>query len=116
MTIRECYESVGSDFDDVLGRLGSENLIRRFAVKFLDDKTFEELENSMHTADGETAFRAAHTLKGVCLNLGFTALGKASSELTEALRGPRHTNGCEQLFANVETEYNRLFSALQALD
>ena len=48
MTIRECYESVGSDFDDVLGRLGSENLIRRFAVKFLDDKTFEELENSMN--------------------------------------------------------------------
>ena len=116
MTIRECYESVGSDFDDVLGRLGSENLIRRSAVKFLDDKTFEELENSMNAADGETAFRAAHTLKGVCLNLGFTALGKASSELTEALRGSRNTNGCEYLFTNVETEYNRLISALQALD
>lgn len=116
MTIRECYETVGSDFDDVLGRLGSENLIRRFAVRFLDDKTFQELEESMKTADGETAFRAAHTLKGVCLNLGFTALGKVSSELTEALRGPKKTDGCEPLFANVETEYNKLVSALQALD
>lgn len=116
MTIRECYESVGSDFDEVLGRLGSEKLIHKFAVKFLDDKTFQELKESMRTADGETAFRAAHTLKGVCLNLGFSALGKVSSELTEALRGPRKTDGCEQLFASVESEYDRLICVLKALD
>ena len=27
MTVRECYEKIGSDFDKVLGRMGSEALV-----------------------------------------------------------------------------------------
>lgn len=34
MNIKECYDSIGADFEDVLGRLGSEKLIERFALKF----------------------------------------------------------------------------------
>ena len=34
----------------------------------------------------ELAFRAAHTLKGVCMNLGFDHLYKLSFEITESLR------------------------------
>ena len=34
----------------------------------------------------ELAFRAAHTLKGVCMNLGFDHLYKPSFEITESLR------------------------------
>ena len=37
MTIKECCEKVGSDYDGVLKRLGSEALVKRFAVKFLND-------------------------------------------------------------------------------
>ena len=47
MTVRECYEKIGSDFDKVLGRMGSEALVKRFAVKFLEDKSFEELTESL---------------------------------------------------------------------
>ena len=39
------------------------------------------------SADAKTAFRAVHTLKGVALNLGLTALAGVCSEMTEALRG-----------------------------
>ena len=60
MTVRECYEKIGSDFDKVLGRMGSEALVKRFAVKFLEDKSFEELTESLKEKDGEDAFRAAH--------------------------------------------------------
>ncbi len=42
MTIKECYEKVGSDYDGVLKRLGSEALVKRFAVKFLNDPSFQE--------------------------------------------------------------------------
>lgn len=87
MTIKECYEKVGSDYDGVLKRLGSEALVKRFAVKFLNDPSFQELTDGLAAQDGEKAFRAAHTLKGVCLNLGFTELYKVSAELTEVLRG-----------------------------
>ena len=31
MTMQECYEAIGGNYEDVLGRLHSEALIRRFA-------------------------------------------------------------------------------------
>lgn len=44
MTVRECYEELGSDFDKVLSRLVSEALVKKFALKFLDDPSFGQLE------------------------------------------------------------------------
>lgn len=116
MTIKECYESVGARYEEVLHRFGTEELVERFALKFLKDTTFQELEKKMQEADGEEAFRAAHTLKGVCLNLGFTALGEASSVLTEAMRNTRDTKGCEELMDKVSVEYKKLTDILQRLD
>lgn len=40
----------------------------------------------MSEKDYGEAFRMAHTLKGICLNLIFDRLSKSLSELTEALR------------------------------
>ena len=37
MTLKEAYESVESNYDNVLKRLGSEGMIKRFAVKFIDE-------------------------------------------------------------------------------
>ena len=36
MTVKECYEQMGADYEDVLGRLRNETLIRKFAKKFLE--------------------------------------------------------------------------------
>ena len=33
MTIQECYEAIGGDYEDVLGRLRSEALIRKIYIK-----------------------------------------------------------------------------------
>ncbi len=87
MTVKECYEQMGSDYEGVLGRMGSEAMIKRFALKFLQDPSFNNLKENLEKNDGEEAFRAAHTLKGVCLNLGFDELYEASAEITEKLRG-----------------------------
>lgn len=46
-------------------------MIRKFAVKFPEDKSFAELTKALEQGDVETAFRAAHTIKGLCLTLGF---------------------------------------------
>ena len=40
MTVKECYEQMGADYEGVLGRLRSEVLIKKFAKKFLDDGSF----------------------------------------------------------------------------
>lgn len=101
MTIRECYDELGLDFDAVLSRLVNEKLVQKFALKFLDDPSFQNLKDALDSKDVETAFRAAHTLKGVCLNLGFDNLYPSSKDLTELLRAGS-MDGYEDLFAEVE--------------
>ena len=73
--------------------------------------------DGMHLKDGavEDAFRAAHTLKGLCLTLGFSALAKPSIELTELLRG-RRMDGYEPLYEQVVTEYEKTVAALRQVD
>lgn len=46
MTIRECYEKTGSDYENILKRFGSEAMIQRFALKFLKDGSFSDLKNA----------------------------------------------------------------------
>ena len=115
MTVKECYEKVGSDYDGVLKRLGSEALVKRFAVKFLNDPSFQDLTDGLAAKDGEKAFRAAHTLKGVCMNLGFTKLFEVSSALTEELRDKEIKENTTEMFEEVEREYTRTIEAIKGL-
>ena len=43
MTVKECYEQMGADYEGVLGRLRSEVLIKKFAKKFLDAVSYTHL-------------------------------------------------------------------------
>ena len=86
MTMQECYEAIGGNYEAVLGRLHSEALIRRFALKFLEDQSYIQLKQALENKNYEDAFRGAHTLKGVCQNLSFDHLYEVSNELTELLR------------------------------
>ena len=40
----------------------------------------------MESKNYDEAFRAVHTIKGICQNLGFKCLQKSSSEMSDALR------------------------------
>lgn len=60
----------------------------------------------------DDSFRAAHTLKGVCVNLGFDKLYEASSKLTEQLRAGK-LEGCDEMFKDVEKEYEMTISVLK---
>lgn len=116
MTLQDCYNAMGSDYKTVLTRMGgSEKLLDKFARKFLDDKTASELFKSFEEKDWQTAFRMAHTLKGLCANLGLDKLQKSSAELTEALRDTVADNA-EQLLEQVRADYNMTVDALKSLD
>ena len=104
MTIEECYEAIESDYKSVFKRFGNGAMVKRFAVKFLNDTSFANLKQALQDKDVNEAFRAAHTLKGVCLNLGFNNLYTVSSELTEKLR-KGELDGSDELFAKVEEQY-----------
>ena len=115
MTIQECYKKMGADYQEVLGRLHNEAMIGRFVRMFLQDDSFQILEEALRRGDVKEAFRGAHTLKGVCQNLGFDALYAPASALTEALRGGT-LDGADSLFPPVEKEYQRVVAALKELE
>jgi len=114
MTLEQLYCSIGSESDylDVLRRFTGEALVKRFVIKFLQDPSFASLEEG----NAEEAFRAAHTLKGVCLNLGFVSLYGPSSALTESLRGLVISDEADGLFASVRLQYEKLIEAINKLD
>ena len=114
MTVQECYERMGSDFEGVLGRLGSEAMVKRFSLKFLDDPSYGNLVKAVEEQNAEEAFRAAHTLKGICLNLGLDRLYKVSADLTEKLRG-REFDGYEEAYGEVRKEYQNTIDAIRTM-
>ena len=113
MTLQECYAALGGDYDDALGRLRSERLVNKFVLRFLDDKSYDLLCAAMEAKNYEEAFRAAHTIKGICSNLSFTVLGRSSSELSEALRYG-WTPGADELAERVKEDYRQTAAAIQA--
>ena len=80
MTIQECYKAIGGNYEDVLRRLRSEVLIRKFTLKFLEDQSYSLLKQALGDNNYEEAFRGAHTLKGVCQNLSFDRLYEVSDK------------------------------------
>ena len=86
MTIQECYEAIGGNYEDVLRRLRSEALIRKFTLKFLEDQSYPLLKQALGDNNYEEAFRGAHTLKGVCQNLSFDRLYEVVSDAICSVR------------------------------
>ena len=87
MNLEKLYQEMGGDMADAVRRLGSASAVERFLRMFAGDDTFAMLQAAMSAGDGQRAFRAAHTLKGVAQNLGFDRLYTAVFALTEQLRG-----------------------------
>lgn len=62
-----------------------------------------------------TAFRAAHTLKGICANLGFKSLFEVSYDITEALRAG-DMEQAKVMWPGVQACYARVENALNQLE
>ena len=86
MTIEQCYEAMGGSYEEVSARLPNARLVEKFIRKFLVDDSYDVLCREMAAGNCQDAFRAAHTLKGVCANLGLEQLRASAGTLTETLR------------------------------
>ncbi len=113
MTLQDCYAALGGDYEDVLARLRSERLVQKFILKYLDDRSFDLLCSSMAEKNYEEAFRAAHTIKGMCQNLSFTTLLDSSSQLSDALRHG-WTPEADGLLEQVKADHYKVTAAIRA--
>ena len=112
MTLSELYEAVGGDYANVRERLGGEQTVRYFVLRYLDDPSYQELLRLAGEQDRKKLFYAAHTLKGVAQSLGFSRLGASAGALCEDLR--RGIWPAEDRLRLVETEQQAVIEAIRA--
>ena len=115
MNVRECYDAIKGDYEEVKRRFLTDARIRRFALLFLRDSSMEELRAAMKEKNCEKAFQAAHTLKGVCLNLGFTDLYRPVNISTELLRAGEYEKALAEM-EEVENGYAIAEKGLRELE
>ena len=97
MTLEELYDEIGGNYKSIEERLRKKERIDKIVRLFLKDNSYDTFVQALEEGDAEEAFRAIHTLKGVCLNLSFDALYGISSEITEDLREGNLEKGKEAL-------------------
>lgn len=115
MDLKTCYERMGGDYEAVMSRLRQEERVTKFLRLFLDDGSFQQLTQAMQAQDWPTAFRAAHTMKGITLNLGLSKLADSSSELTECLRSGTPTQDPAPLYEAVKADYEKTQAVITAM-
>ena len=117
MTVKECYELMGADYEGVMGRLRTEERVKKFLLKVLNDKSYDLLIDSIEGGNAEEAFRAAHTMKGVCQNLSLTPLYESASALSEVLRDQKEFGAdLEPALAKVKGDYAQMTAHIKALE
>lgn len=119
MNLQVFYEKVGGSYSEVLNRLINDRLITKFLLKFPSDPSYAVLSVSIDHEDYEEAFRAAHTLKGVCLNLGLSNLAQTATDLAELLRSVDDQIDQEELIKlmnQIKKEYVIVVDAMHELN
>ena len=116
MKIEDAEQVLGWNVGETLKRFsGNRMLYRRFLQKFPSDQTFLKLKDAVASQDFPAVETTAHTLKGVAGNLGFSLLFEKSAELVDVVRNGE-TDHVPSLFADVETEYQRVINGISAIE
>ncbi len=107
--------AAGVDLDSAMERfMGNEALLMRFLGKFSQDPNFGMLKEAMEGRRYEDAFKAAHTLKGLCGNLSLKNLFNVVDKEVEFLRCGNHKEA-EEVFPEVVAEYEKTVSLLDTI-
>ena len=118
MELNEFYRLMGSSLAEQVERLGSERILYRFLLRLPDDSALTELRLGIENSDTANVFRAAHTVKGIAMNLGLTTLQNASAPLAEALRNktePEALASCADLIDALLAELDRTVALIREL-
>ena len=114
MQFAEFLSEMGIDERETLERFGGiQMLMEKMLKSFLDDQNFSDLKEAVEQGDAEAAERAAHTLKGMCGNLGMAELSRLSANFVERVRSG-DTSKMNEDFAGITGEYKRVVGLLKS--
>lgn len=89
----DTLRAYGANVEEGLTRcMGMEGFYLGLVGKIRNDNHVRRLEESVRAGDLDSAFEAAHALKGVLANLALTPLLQPVQEITELLRGGTQTD------------------------
>ena len=108
-------ESTVINYEEAMDRFGgSKELYLRLAGKFLDDPHHARLKAALAESDLETAYRAAHSLKGVAGNLSFTDLYTVAARVSDALHAADAETAMQDM-DELDAAYTTVNEALASL-
>lgn len=101
----ELYAEYGIDCENGVKRfMGREEVYKAILFSFIRDENYEKLKTALENGDCRDAFKAAHTLKGVCGNLSIKGLEDRFSKITDLLRHGK-IEKCKALMNETERMY-----------
>ena len=112
--VEELYKNINGNYEEALSRMQNDERIKKFLGFFLADTSYNELKSAMESKSLDDAFRAAHTLKGVCKNMAFTALSIVAEAITEELRA-HNFEKAEEILPSVTNEYNIVITEINKI-
>jgi HPt (histidine-containing phosphotransfer) domain-containing protein len=116
MEISAFYREIGVDVKDVVSRMGlTEKHLKKYLRKFMDNKEYDKLTRAVEENDAYNMEWAAHTLKGVCANLGLNNLLADFQEIVNCVRSEQ-TDRIPDLYRQSAEDYNRVMSMLKEVD
>ncbi len=116
MATLESIASYGVDYDDAMDRFGGNvDLYKKLALRYLEDAHFDGCLAAMTVGDYETAYREAHSLKGVAGNLSFSQLYDVASMICKDLREGEPV-AASRLLPDLELAHHRIREGLAQVD
>lgn len=115
MTVPEFYETIHGDYEGVMSRLMKQERVLKYVGKFFNGAGLTELDKALAEQRWSDAFREAHSMKGMALNLGFSVLATSSSELCEALRSGEPVGDIPAMHDAVAKDYAETEAAARVL-
>ena len=106
-------QELGVNMEEIMDRfMEDKELYVNCLDRFMEEKTFEDLNENLKGKDFENAFNCAHSLKGVSANLGLHQLYEAVCNLVEPLRAKQH-EGLDGLYDNIMAEKSKIEAVME---
>lgn len=105
---KEIFEAYGADYQATMNRfMGNETMYLKFLDMLFQDDNLQKLGSAINDNNMNSAFEAAHTLKGVVANMGLTPLYSAVCAIVEPLRAEKQCNNYKELYQTICVEFQR---------